>query len=89
MPTRLTEHGQDDIAVSAGETDDGGVVAFAFVSFAVVERFGLRGAQRRERGEEHGVLQPVVAAPALRLAVAAVIRSALGTMGLSSLARRS
>ena len=35
-------HGQDDVAAPAGQADHRGVVAFAFVSFSFVERFGLR-----------------------------------------------
>ena len=34
------EHGEDDVAAAAGQADEGGVVAFAFGSFAVVEGFG-------------------------------------------------
>jgi hypothetical protein len=34
------EHRQDDVAAAAGEADHGGVVAFAFGSFPVVERLG-------------------------------------------------
>ena len=30
------EHGVDDVASAAGEADEGGVVAFAFDSFALV-----------------------------------------------------
>jgi hypothetical protein len=63
------EHGEDDVAASSGEADDGGVVAFAFGAFAVVEGFGLGRAEGGERGEEHGVLQPMVAASGLDLGV--------------------
>ncbi len=63
------EHGEDDVAAAAGQADQGGVVAFAFGAFAVVEGLGRRVAQGGERGEEHGVLEPVVASSALRLAL--------------------
>jgi hypothetical protein len=36
------EHGEDDVAASAGEADQRGVVSFPFGSFAVVERFCRR-----------------------------------------------
>ena len=49
------EHCQDDVAAASGEADEGGVVAFAFGSFPVVERLGRGVAQGGERGEEHGV----------------------------------
>ena len=65
----VPEHGQDDIAAPAGETDDCCVVAFAFSPFPVVKGFGLRAPQRGESGQEHGVLQAVVATPALSLAI--------------------
>ena len=63
------EHGEDDVAAAAGQADQGGVVAFAFGSLAVVERLGRGVAQGGERGQEHGVLEPVVAAAAAGLAV--------------------
>ena len=56
----VAEHGQDDVAATAGQAHDGGVVLLAFGAFAVVEGPGLWVAQGGERGEEHGVLQPVV-----------------------------
>jgi hypothetical protein len=40
-------------------------VLLAFGSFAVVEDLRLGAAERRKRGEEHGVLEPVVASPRL------------------------
>src|SRR6266567_3245315 len=58
------EDGQDDIAAAAGQADEGGVVAFAFGSVAVVEGFGGGVAQRGEDGQEHGALEPVVTAAA-------------------------
>src|SRR5690349_12174245 len=58
------EHGEDDVAAAAGEADEGGVVALALGAFAVVvvARVGTR--ERRERGQEEGVLEAVVAASA-------------------------
>ena len=32
----VLEHGQDEVAASSGDADDGGVVLLAFGSFAVV-----------------------------------------------------
>ena len=43
-------------------------MAFALSPFAFVERLGGRVAQGGERGQEHGVLEPVVAAAAAGLA---------------------
>ena len=63
------EHGEDDVAAAAGQADEGGVVAFAFGSFAVVEGFGGGVAQGGEGGQEHSVLEPVVSAAALGFAV--------------------
>jgi hypothetical protein len=65
----VAEHGEDDVAASAGEADQGGVVPLALGSLAVVEGLRRRISQRGERGEEHGVLQPVVAPAALGFAV--------------------
>jgi hypothetical protein len=39
------EYGEDDVAAAAGEADHGGVVAFVFGSFPVVERLGCGVAQ--------------------------------------------
>jgi len=61
------EHGQDDVAAAAGQTDEGGVVAFAFGAFTVVEGSGGWIAEAGEGGEEHGVFEPVVAASAAGL----------------------
>lgn len=57
------------VAAVSCKADEGDVVLLAFGPFAVVEGLGLGRAQRRERGEERGVLEPVVAASALGLAV--------------------
>jgi hypothetical protein len=46
------DHGQDHVAATSGEADDGCVVPFALGSLAVVERLGVRGAQRGEGGQE-------------------------------------
>ena len=63
------ERGEDDVAASSGEADDRGVVAFSFGSFAVVEGLGVGRTQGCEGGEEHGVLEAVVASSALGFAV--------------------
>src|SRR5690606_16384721 len=62
------EHGQDDVAAASGEADECSVVLLAFGAFAVVEAAGVGRVQRRERCEEHGVLQAVVPASALGFA---------------------
>ena len=59
---------EDDVAAAAGQADQGGVVAFAFGAFAVVEGLGRGVAQAGEGGQEHGVFEPVVAAAAAGLA---------------------
>ena len=56
------------VAAPAREADYGGVVALALGPLAVVEGPRDRVAQRCEGGEEHGVLEAVVAAAAPRLA---------------------
>jgi hypothetical protein len=57
----VLEHGEDEIATSPGEADDGGVVVFPFDSFALVVRTGGRVVlSGDERGEEHGVLEAVI-----------------------------
>ena len=57
------EHGEDDVATSAGDADDRGVVFFALGAFALVVGVGVGvvlGSD--ERGDEHGVLETVVTA---------------------------
>lgn len=55
----VAEHGVEDVAASAGEADEGGVVFLAFGAFAVVV-----GAAGRvcEGGEEEGAFEFAVAA---------------------------
>ena len=36
------EHGEDEVAAATGDADDGGVVVFAFGSFALVVGLGVR-----------------------------------------------
>src|SRR6516165_5922801 len=42
------EHGEDDVAAASGQADQGGVVAFAVGTFAVVEGLGRGVTQRGE-----------------------------------------
>ena len=46
------EHGQDEVAAAAGDADDGGVVAFAFGSFAFVVGAGVGVVAGGEEGGE-------------------------------------
>ena len=63
------DHGEDDVAAPSGEADERRVVPLTLGSLSVIEGLGLRSSKRRECGEEHGVLESVIASPALRLAV--------------------
>lgn len=58
----VAEHREDDVAATTGQTDHGGVVLYAFGSFAVVvglrDRVAIRG---DPRGVEQCVLQSFVA----------------------------
>ena len=57
------EHGQDDVAAASGDADHGGVVAFAFGSFALVVGAGVGVVLGGDEGRgEEGVLESVVAA---------------------------
>ena len=57
------EHGQEDVAASAGDAEDRGVMFLALVSFALVIGAGVWVVSGSyERGDEHGVLQAVVTA---------------------------
>jgi hypothetical protein len=58
----VAEHGVDDVGAAAGEADEGGVVAFAGGSFAVVVGVADRVGQVGECGEEQGGFEGVVAA---------------------------
>ena len=58
----VSEHGVDDVGAAAGEADEGGVVFLALGTFAVVEVPGFGVVQGGERGQEQGVLQPLVPA---------------------------
>ena len=60
----LAEHRQDDVAAPPCEADHGGVVLLPLGPLAVVEGPRRRVSQRGEGGEEHRVLEAVVAAPA-------------------------
>lgn len=66
-----TKHGEDDVAPSACEADDGGVVLLPLGPLPVV--VGPRGgiAQRGEGRQEHRVLETVVPAAAARFAAEA------------------
>jgi hypothetical protein len=58
----VAEHGEQDVEASAGEADEGGVVAFAAGSFAVVVGAADRVGEAGERGQEQRRLERVVAA---------------------------
>ena len=62
------QHGQDDVAATTREADDGCGVFLSLGPLAVVERPRDGIAQRGEGGEVHRVLEPVIAAAAPGLA---------------------
>jgi hypothetical protein len=57
----VAEHGEDDVAASPGEADQGGVVFLAFGAFAVVGA-GSRVFERGERGKEERSFELLVTA---------------------------
>lgn len=60
------QHCKDEVASTSGDADDGGVVLFAFISLALVVGLGVRVVSRGDEcGEEHCVLETVVAASAV------------------------
>ena len=59
----LSDHGVQGQDAAVGQGEDGLVMAFALVSFALVVGLGDGvGAQGGEGGQEHGALEPLVAA---------------------------
>ena len=59
----VADHGVQGQDAAVGQGEDGLVMAFALVAFALV--VGLAdgvGAQRGESGQEHGAFEPLVAA---------------------------
>ena len=59
----VADHGVQGQDAAVGQGEDGLVMAFALVSFALVVGPRYRvGAQRGEGGQEHGALEPLVAA---------------------------
>ena len=58
----VSEHGVEDVGAAAGEGDEGFVVLLLLSSFAVVVGPGDGVAQGRERGQEEGAFEDLVAA---------------------------
>src|SRR5918998_1038109 len=57
----VAEHGVEDVAAASGQADQGGVVFFAFGSFAVVVGAAGRVGQGGEGGQEEGAFEFAVA----------------------------
>ena len=59
----IAQHGEQDVAATPSESDQGLVVAFALTDLAIVVRAGYRAAQCSERREEQRSLEHLVAPP--------------------------